>query len=130
MPAGEAFSDRQHDEIVRAIEFAQEVAGLPVSVFVGTLEGEPRAYAERLHGALDGDSAQAVLVAVDPGARRLEIVSGRGVRQRVDDRTCGLAALTMTSSFEGGDLAGGIAAGVRLLADHARTPETLHVRQS
>ena len=32
----------------------------------------------------------------------------------------------MTTAFAGGDLAGGIATGVRMLGDHARAPKTLH----
>ena len=67
-----------------------------------------------------------MLVAVDPAARRLEIVTGGEVRRRLDDRSCALAAVSMTSAFEAGDLAGGIGHGVRSLAEHARTPPTLH----
>ncbi|MDP9416942.1 MAG: DUF5130 domain-containing protein [Actinomycetota bacterium] len=126
MPAGEAFSERQRDEIVRAIEQARVLGDLRVSVYVGELPGDSRAHALKLHGALDGDPADALLIAVDPGARRLEIVTGADVRRRLDDRTCKLATLTMTSAFALGDLSGGIADGMRMLTDHARTPPTLH----
>lgn len=126
MPAGDAFSERQHDDIVRAIRIARQQSQLPVSVYVGTLEGDTRATALRLHGALGEAAAQSVLVAVDPGARRLEIVTGNAVRRRLDDRSAGLAAITMTSAFQAGDLSGGIANGVLALAEHARTPRSLH----
>lgn len=125
MPAGDAFSDRQKDEIVRAIRLAESEGDLPVSVYVGELEGDAREHAERLHSQLT-DPAHTVLVAVDPGSRRLEIVTGGGLQHRLDDRACALAAATMISAFSGGDLAGGIADGVRMLGDHARTPPTLH----
>src|ERR1700754_3301027 len=118
VPAGDAFSQHQHDEIVRALRLARQESQLPVSVYVGMLEGESRPAALRLHGALP-DPGTSVLVAVDPGGRRLEIVTGAVVRRRVDDRTCGLAALSMTSAFEAGDLAGGIVSGIGLLAEHA-----------
>ena len=49
------------------------------------------------------------LVAVDPGARRVEVVTGPEVRRRLDDRAAALATMTMTSAFQAGDLAGGIA---------------------
>jgi uncharacterized membrane protein YgcG len=126
VPAGEAFSERQNADIVRAIRLAMRQAELPVSVYVGTLEGDTRAAALRLHGALGADAPRSVLVSVDPGARRLEIVTGSEVRRRLDDRSTGLAAMAMTSAFQAGDLSGGIASGVLALAEHAQTPRSLH----
>jgi uncharacterized membrane protein YgcG len=126
VPAGDAFSPRQQDEVVRAIRLAQQQSQLPVSVYVGTLEGDSRAAALTLHGALGEGAARTVLVAVDPGARRVEVVTGPEVRRRLDDRAAGLATMTMTSAFQGGDLAGGIASGVLALAEHAHVPPSLH----
>ncbi|HET9944500.1 MAG TPA: DUF5130 family protein, partial [Actinomycetes bacterium] len=65
-------------------------------------------------------------IAVDPGARRVEVVTGPAVRRRLDDRAAGLAAMTMTSAFQAGDLSGGIASGVLALAEHAHAPRSLH----
>jgi uncharacterized membrane protein YgcG len=126
VPAGEAFSQRQRDEIVRAIRLAWQQSQLPVSVYVGTLEGDSRDTALRLHGALGAAAAETVLVAVDPGARRVEIVTGPEVRRRLDDRAAALAAMTMTSAFQAGDLSGGISNGVLALAEHAHVPRSLH----
>ena len=126
MPAGEAFSARQQDDVVRAIRIARQQSQLPVSVYVGSLDGDSRATALQLHGALGADAPRTVLVAVDPGARRVEIVTGPEVRRRLDDRASALAAMTMTSAFQAGDLSGGIASGVLALAEHARVPPSLH----
>ena len=126
MPAGEAFSERQNSDICRAIRLARQESDLPVSVYVGTLDGDPRDVARLLHGALGAEADHSVLVAVDPGARRVEIVTGRDVRRRLDDRSAALATLAMTSAFQAGDLSGGIASGVISLAEHARTPRSLH----
>lgn len=126
MPAGEAFSARQQDDVVRAIRLARQQSQLPVSVYVGALDGDSRASALRLHGALGAEAAATVLVAVDPGARRVEIVTGPQARRQVDDRAAALAAMTMTSAFQAGDLSGGIANGVLALAEHAQTPRSLH----
>lgn len=126
MPAGEAFSERQYDDIVRAIRLARKQSELPVSVYVGTLEGDTRALALRLHGALGAAADETVLLAVDPGARRVEIVTGSALRRRLDDRSAGLAAIAMTSAFQAGDLAGGIVSGIRSLAEHAQVPKSLH----
>lgn len=129
MPAGDAFSERQHDDIVRAIRIARQQSQLPVSVYVGSLDGDTRAKALLLHGALGEVADRSVLVAVDPGARRLEIVTGSEVRRRLDDRSAGLAAMAMTSAFQAGDLSGGIANGVLALAEHAHVPRSLHTSQ-
>lgn len=126
MPAGEAFSTRQQAEIARAVRLAEKDGGPRFSVYVGGLGDDTRSQAERLHAALGADARFAVLVAVDPGARRLEIVTGAEARRRLDDRSCALAAASMTSAFLAGDLAGGIVHGVQMLADHARVPRTLH----
>jgi len=126
VPAGEAFSARQQDDVVRAIRIARQQSQLPVSVYVGSLDGDSRATALQLHGALGADAPRTVLVAVDPGARRVEIVTGPEVRRRLDDRASALAAMTMTSAFQAGDLSGGIASGVLALAEHARVPPSLH----
>lgn len=120
MPAGKAFSSSQAEDIDRVLRSAERETGLRFSVYVGEAQGEMREYASRLHAALDSDGSTAVLVAVDPGARRLEIVTGEEARLRLDDRTCALAAMSMTTAFSVGDLTGGIISGVSMLADHAR----------
>jgi uncharacterized membrane protein YgcG len=120
VPSGEAFSDKQQAAIERARAEVLERHGLHVTVYVGALGPSSRARAESLHAGLGPAARDAVLVAVDPAAKRLEIVTGPGARRRVDDQAAALAALTMTSSFGGGDLAGGIVNGVRMLGDHAR----------
>jgi hypothetical protein len=129
VPAGEAFSARQAEDIERAIRQAEEMSEIDYSVFVGALDGDPRSMAEGLHAQLRARSATTVLLAVDPAARRLEIVTGAEARRHLDDATCGLAALTMTSQFALGDLSGGIVNGLRTLAEHGRHPKSLHTDQ-
>ncbi len=64
-----------------------------------------------------------MFVAVSPNQRVLEIVTGSVARRRLLDRDCKLAALSMAAAFSGGDLAGGVVAGLAQLAEHAgRTP--------
>lgn len=122
MPAGEPFTSRQTQELSRAVRLARERSGLDFSLFVGRVEdaldgGEPRRAAERLHAALGERAPGAVLVVVDPAVRRIEVVTGARARLRLDDRSCALAALSMSSAFAGGDLTGGIVNGLRQLAD-------------
>ncbi len=120
MPGGDqAFAANQVEEISRATRIAGTETGLRFSVFVGDAEEDTRTYAERLHAALGESAESSVLILVAPGRRRLEVVTGRLAAARLHDRACGLAALSMASSFAGGDLAGGVIAGVRMLADAA-----------
>lgn len=125
MPASSPVSAEQRASIEAALAAAERASGLRFAVHVGPLEGG-RATAERLHAA-GPEPARTVLVAVDPGARSIEIVTGAEAAWRVSDRTCGLAALTMGSCFAAGDLVRGLCDGVRLLGDHARSPEVQHL---
>lgn len=127
MPSGEAFTEQQVSELSRATATASRGTGLHYSVFVGAAEGEARRYAERLHAALGDRAPDGVLVFVSPGERRMEIVVGRDARHRLDDRACGLAALSMCSAFAGGDLTGGLVDGLRMLAESAGPAETLRL---
>lgn len=120
MQVGDAFTPRQIDEMARAAQQANAQSGLRFSVFVGQSEGEPRDFAERLLATLGDDAANGVVILVDPNTRRLEIVTGRTAATRLDDRACGLATLSMTSAFSGGELVGGIVTGLRMLGDSVR----------
>ncbi len=129
MPAGDAFSARQREQLERAVRQAEEISGLPFAVYIGALEGDSLPAARALHASLGSRADDAVLVVVDPAARRLEIVTGSASRRYLDDAACSLAAVTMTSQFGMGDLSGGIVNGLRSLAEHARHPRTLHLDQ-
>jgi uncharacterized membrane protein YgcG len=61
-----------------------------------------------------------VLIAVDPAAHRLEIVTGSAARRVLDDRSCTLAAASMAGTFAVQDLDGGIARGILALVEHVR----------
>jgi uncharacterized membrane protein YgcG len=127
VPAGEAFSGGQVESIERALRQAeQESGGLTFSVYVGSPDEDLRSHGRRLLGALGAGADRAVIVVVDPAARRLEILTGDTSARFLDDRATALAAMSMTSSFAAGDLAGGIIAGLHTLGEHARQPRTLH----
>lgn len=107
-------------QIRRAVALAEKRTDLKWSVFVGTLGADARAQAEARHAELGPAAAKSVLIAVDPPARRLEIVTGSHARTVLDDRSCALAAASMTSSFVVRDLDGGIAHGILALVEHVR----------
>ncbi|MEV6848687.1 DUF5130 family protein [Actinoplanes sp. NPDC051411] len=112
------FTTRQLLRLDEALRIADQQTGLTFSVYVGELEVPTREHAERLHKQIEG-SERAVLIAVSPNQRRLEIVTGNEVRKRISDRDAKLAGLSMAASFAGGDLAGGVVSGIDQLASHA-----------
>lgn len=120
MPSGEPFTDAQLRELSRATAVASAETGLHFSVYVGGIEGgDIREYAERLHAALGALANRGALVVVSPGDRQLEIVTGHACSRRLSDRSCALAALSMTTAFTGGDLVGGLVTGLRMLSEAA-----------
>src|SRR5262245_38147542 len=108
-PAGLAaltgpFTTRQLLRLDEALRLADRTTGLTFSVYVGELAEPSRAAAEAMHRQIE-DADSAVLVAVSPNQRLLEIVTGNQARKRVSDRDAKLAALSMAAAFAGGDLA-------------------------
>ncbi|MDP9389559.1 MAG: DUF5130 domain-containing protein [Actinomycetota bacterium] len=110
---------RQRLAVKRAVAEAEEATGLQLCVYVGPAEGDSRARAEELFVAAGLDTRPAVLVLVAPSEHRVEVVTAPSVRSRLDDATCAAAVERMTGRFAAGDLAGGLVAGVRFLADAA-----------
>jgi hypothetical protein len=112
------FTTRQLLRLDEALRAADKLTGLTFSVYLGALDEPVRESAERLHRQLDGADT-AVLIAVSPNQRMLEIVTGNQARKRISDRDAKLAALSMAAAFAGGDLAGGVLSGLDQLASHA-----------
>jgi Domain of unknown function (DUF5130) len=112
------FTTRQLLRLDEALRLADRSTGLTFSVYVGGLDEPVRGHAEKLIDQL-ADPARSVLVAVSPNQRVLEIVTGAEARRRLPDRACKLAALSMAAAFGGGDLAGGVVAGLAQLAEQA-----------
>jgi uncharacterized membrane protein YgcG len=119
------FTASQRVALDQAIRAAEQVSRWEFSVFVGTAEGDPRAFARRLHAALSAP-ARSVLVMVDPGARTIEVVTGSEVRRVLTDHDVALAVLEMRTEFASGDLVRGLRRGLSMLAMQARAPRTLH----
>jgi uncharacterized membrane protein YgcG len=125
VPAGDAFTYTELERLRHAQHYAEAASGLKFSLFVGLSEEDSRAYAERLHSALD-DPSRSVLVLCDPVFHALEIVTGSEARRALPDVECRLAAASMQTSFVGGDIVGGLVNGIQQLGESARQPRTLH----
>ena len=121
VPVDQPFKPSQLSRIDEALTLASRETGLTFSVYVGELTGNARATAEELFAKLATRHTAPVLLAISPGQRRLEIVTGGTSADRIPNRVAGLAALAMRASFANGDLTGGIVNGLRQLADAAGT---------
>lgn len=125
MPSGDGFTAAERQQIDRAVRDAELVCRFEFSVYVGSTDGAPREYAERLHGSLVAPD-RTVLVLVDPAGRALEVVTGAKVRHQLEDHEVELAVMEMKSQLAYGDLVGAITRGINRLAAYARKPRTLH----
>jgi hypothetical protein len=116
------FTPTQLARLDEALTLSSRSTGLHFTVYLGDLGEDTRARAERLHADLGASAPSAVLVAVSPGRRAVEIVTGSEAHRRLADRGCKLAVMAMVASFTEGDLAGGLVSGLRMLTDQAGSP--------
>jgi hypothetical protein len=115
------FTSVQLARLDEALTLSARTTGLGFSVYVGDLGEDTRATAESLHAESGDIASAAVLVAVSPGQRKVEIVTGTDSSRRLPDRACNLAVMSMVASFKEGDLIGGLVSGLRMLTDQAGT---------
>jgi hypothetical protein len=111
------FTKSQRAALDDALVCASRSAGLHFGVYLGDLGPDTRARAEELHELMGGRADDAVLIAVSPGQRVVEVVSGCRAHHRLPDRGCKLAVESMISSFKEGDLTGGLTSGLRILTE-------------
>jgi hypothetical protein len=113
------FGSVQLARIDEALTLASRETGLDFSVYLGELGENSRATAEQLHNSIGPGATNAVLIAVSPGERRIEIVTGALAFERLPDRGAKLAIASMVASFKEGDLVGGLVNALRMLSDQA-----------
>jgi hypothetical protein len=112
------FTPVQLASLDEALTLSSRTTGLDFSVYLGELGSDSRVKAEELHAATLRPT-HAVLVAVSPGERRVEVVTGEESHRRIADRGAKLAVMSMVASFKEGDLSGGLVSGLRMLTDQA-----------
>ena len=112
------FTPVQLTRLDDALTLTSRETGLRFALYLGDLGADARTSAVDLHGRIEGFD-EAVLVAVSPEQRLLEIVTGAEAKVRLPDRGAKLALMSMVASFKEGDLFGGLLSGLRMLADQA-----------
>src|SRR3954463_15548512 len=113
------FSYHELLRLDEALTMSSRETGLRFTLYIGDLGAQTRARAEELFELSGSDLPESVLIAVSPGQRVVEVVTGAAAARRLPDRACALAVLSMTTSFAGGALVGGIVNGLRQLSDQA-----------
>src|SRR3954466_10760209 len=113
------FPFRELARLDEALTMSSRETGLRFTLYVGDLGKRTRTRAEELHATSGADPAHAVLLALSPGQRVIEVVTGADAARPLPDRACALAVLSMTTAFAGGDLVGGIVNGLRQMSDQA-----------
>jgi hypothetical protein len=116
------FSYRDLARIDEALTMSTKETGLRFTLYIGDLGRDTRATVEDMHQRSGGDVSNGVLVAISPGQKVLEIVTGTSAARRLPDRACALAVLSMTNRLGSGDLVGAIVNGFRQLSDSAGHP--------
>jgi len=116
------FSYRDLARVDEALTMSSKETGLRFTLYIGDLGRDTRTTAEDLHQRSGGDVGNGVLVAISPGQRVVEIVTGTSAARRLPDRACALAVLSMTNRLGSGDLVGAIVHGFRQLSDSAGHP--------
>jgi hypothetical protein len=119
------FTYRELARLDEALTMASRETGLRFTLYLGDLGPRTRVQAEEMHARSGGNPVDSILIAISPGQRVVEVVTGAHASRRLPDRACALAVLSMTTSFAGGDLVGGIVNGLRQLSDQAGHPRGL-----
>lgn len=117
-------TNRQLEFLDEVITAAERFTGLRFSAYLGDLGQDTRPGAEALHAGLGADAPMAVLLAVSPGQRVVEVITGSEAARRITDRSARLAVLAVVAAAADGDLSGALVNGLRTLADQAGTLPT------
>ncbi len=119
------FSYQELARLDEALTMSSRETGLRFTLYIGDLGRQTRLRAEELHSLSGDNPSESVLIAVSPGQKVVEVVTGAAAARRMPDRACALAVLSMTTTFANGDLVGGIVGGLRQLSDQAGHPSGL-----
>ena len=116
------FTFKEMDRLSEAITMSSRESEINFSIYIGDLGSDRRGEVASRHRSFGAQAANTCLIAVSPNEHAVEIGVGEQAAKRLSDRSCQLAVASMVSSFQGGDLVGGIINGLRLLSDQAGHP--------
>ena len=108
-------SARDRRRLARVVHRAERRTGLQIAVYVGPVEDDPGAHAERLLGEAGAAGLPAVLVLVAPEIKRIEIRTAPAARDRIPDTAAAQAVAVMAPVLADGRLVAGVSAGLDVL---------------
>ncbi len=114
-------------DLTRSVKLAREISGLAFGVYIGEL-AQGRESAMARHAQLPA-AESAVLIAVDPEARTIDIITGTQAHISLDNRSCQFATLAFTSCANAGDIVGGVREALLVMAEHAREPKVYNLEE-
>jgi hypothetical protein len=107
MGRSSSFADEERRALDVVIRTVEQRTRWELSVFVGPFGDDGRPFAHTLHAAMVAPDVSVVL-AVDPMARRAEIVTGASVRRHLDDVAVTASLASATPLWARGNVAAGI----------------------
>lgn len=120
------FSPAQLSRVDEALSVSTRSTGLEFGIYLGELGENSRERAAELHAALGDRAPAGVLIAVSPGERRAEIITGEEAQRRIPDRSCQLAMMSMVASFKESEIIEGLLEALRMLSDTAGVKHSAH----
>lgn len=109
------FSIKERVELDEALKWGSRAAKARFAVYIGDL-GAPSAAAARALLAKVPTPDEAVLIAVSPNQKVIEIVYGSGLQGRGAESVAPLGVAAATSAFKEGNLIDGLVSAVRVMS--------------
>jgi len=109
------FPDRQLIELDTALTNATRRSRARFAVYIGDLGADTAARAREILGSVP-TSDNAVLLAVSPDQRAIEVVYGSGVRGRGVESSAPRGVVTAAAALREGDLVGGLVSALQVMA--------------
>lgn len=109
------FPDRQLIELDTALTNATRRSRARFAVYIGDLGADTATRAREIFGSVP-TSDNAVLLAVSPDQRAIEVVYGSGVRGRGVESSAPRGVVTAAAALREGDLVGGLVSALQVMA--------------
>jgi uncharacterized membrane protein YgcG len=114
---GVIVSRRGRKLIDEAVQEAEAVTGLQFCVYLGPVDEDSRAQAEKMFVDAGLVQRPAVLVLVAPDQHKIEIVTAPDAKERLTDEECALALQEMTPYFVRNEFVEGLVVGLHELSE-------------
>lgn len=109
------FSIKERVALDEALKWGSRASKARFAVFIGDLGADTAAEASKILGRVPTPN-DAVLLAVSPNQRAIEVVYGEGVRGRGAESAAPLGVAAAASAFQEGNLIDGLVSAIRVMS--------------